>query len=317
MTLLVIDMNRSMGTEVSRRENTLRRKNAAYPKSMKAPIAPMGGTSEGLRKPTKSHPAALKKLSRNAKDVCHSFGTVGGARNRTFASLRSNATALSLGTPSSTALQENAKALQHAPERSVVVVIDNYDSFTYNLCQYMGDLGCQYVVFKNDELSVEEIRALQPRGVLVSPGPGTPDDSGIALEAVRELGPEIPLFGVCMGHQCIGQVFGGEIVRAPCGLMHGKTSPVYHNDSWGILKGMDNPFTAARYHSLVISQESFPENELEITAWTEDRTVMACRHKVYRHIQGVQFHPESIITENGLQIIRNWMNNMDEFYKDK
>lgn len=315
--MLEVHVDSAVGTAVWKRESTLRRKHAACFKSRKATLASTAGTSAGLRKPTQSRPVALQKLSRNVKDVCRSFGTVDGARNRTYASLRSNAPALSLGTPSSTALHENVRALQHAPERSVVVVIDNYDSFTYNLCQYMGDLGCQYVVFKNDELSVEEIRALRPRGVLVSPGPGTPDDSGIALEAVRELGPEMPLFGVCMGHQCIGQVFGGEIVRAPCGLMHGKTSPVYHNDSWGILKGMDSPFTAARYHSLVISQENFPENELEITAWTEDRTVMACRHKVYRHIQGVQFHPESIITENGLQIIRNWMNNMDEFYKDK
>lgn len=190
--------------------------------------------------------------------------------------------------------------------RGTVVVIDNYDSFTYNLCQYLGELGCKYMVYKNDEITVEEIRRMQPAGVLVSPGPGTPEDSGIALEAVRDLGPDFPLFGVCMGHQCIGQVFGGDIVRAQSGVMHGKTSPVTHTDI-GVLQGLSSPFTAARYHSLVIDRDSFPEDQLEITAWTDDGMIMAVQHKRYPHIQGVQFHPESCITEQGMEIMRNFL----------
>ena len=162
-------------------------------------------------------------------------------------------------------------------------------------------------MFKNDEKTVDEIRAMNPRGVMVSPGPGRPEDSGISLQACKELGPEFGVFGVCMGHQCIGQVFGGDIVRAPCGLMHGKQSPVWHTEGDTILAGLASPFMAARYHSLVISREGFPEDELEVTAWTEDETIMAVKHKKYPKIQGVQFHPESIITENGLQILRNWV----------
>eukprot|EP00898_Chlorokybus_atmophyticus_P004527 jgi/Chlat1/5075/Chrsp33S05066 len=190
--------------------------------------------------------------------------------------------------------------------RHQVVVIDNYDSFTYNICQYLGDLGCNYEVYRNDQITVEEIRRMNPGGILISPGPGRPEDSGIALEAVEKLGPEFPLFGVCMGHQCIGQVFGGQIVRAPTGLMHGKTSPVFHNNV-GILEGMPSPFTAARYHSLVIENETFPHDQLEITAWTEDGTVMGVRHKTYPHVQGVQFHPESIITQDGKTLLKNFM----------
>ncbi|GAQ87227.1 anthranilate synthase beta subunit [Klebsormidium nitens] len=194
-----------------------------------------------------------------------------------------------------------------------VVVIDNYDSFTYNLCQYLGDLGCEHVVFRNDEISVPELREMAPRGLLISPGPGTPEDSGISLETVRELGPSVPLFGVCMGLQCIGQAFGGRIVRAPHGVMHGKTSPVYHNQTdqeSGLLVGLSNPFTAARYHSLVIERETFPNDELEITAWTEDGLVMGARHRKYPHIEGVQFHPESIITQNGKQIVNNFISKL-------
>ena len=190
-----------------------------------------------------------------------------------------------------------------------VVVIDNYDSFTYNLSQYLGDCGCEHVVYKNDEVTVEALRAMNPRGLMVSPGPGRPEDSGISLDVVRELGPEFGVFGVCMGHQCIGQVFGGDIVRAPTGLMHGKSSPVWHaTDADTLLRGLPSPFQAARYHSLVISRDNFPEDELEVTAWTEDQTIMAVKHKKYPWIQGVQFHPESIITENGLTIVRNWVN---------
>ena len=194
-----------------------------------------------------------------------------------------------------------------------VVIIDNYDSFTYNLSQYLGDCGCDHVVYKNDEVTVEEVRAMRPRGVMVSPGPGRPEDSGISLDVVRELGPEFGVFGVCMGHQCIGQVFGGNIVRAPTGLMHGKSSPVTHvvDDEGTLLHGLPSPFQAARYHSLVIDRVGFPEDELEVTAWTEDDTIMAVRHKKYPWIQGVQFHPESIITEDGLTIVKNWVRMID------
>eukprot|EP00877_Chromochloris_zofingiensis_P012992 jgi/Chrzof1/7947/UNPLg00007.t1 len=194
--------------------------------------------------------------------------------------------------------------------RGPVVVIDNYDSFTYNLCQYLGDLGAEFVVFKNDEKTVDEIKAMQPAGILVSPGPGRPVDSGISLQVVRELGPEFPLFGVCMGHQCIGEAFGGDVVRAPCGVMHGKQSLVYHNNV-GILEGLENPFQACRYHSLVIEKDSCPE-DLEVTAWTEDGTIMAVRHKIYPHIQGVQFHPESIITQSGKKIVGNFVASLHE-----
>ena len=195
-----------------------------------------------------------------------------------------------------------------------VVVIDNYDSFTYNLCQYLGDCGCEHVVYKNDETTVAEVRATRPRGVLVSPGPGRPEDSGISLDVVRELGPEFGVFGVCMGHQCIGQVFGGNIVRAPRGLMHGKSSPVTRvdDDAGTVLCGLPTPFQAARYHSLVIDRDGFPEDELEVTAWTEDDTIMAVRHRTYPWIQGVQFHPESIITEDGLTIVKNWVRMINE-----
>eukprot|EP00976_Prorocentrum_cordatum_P068791 1179293-Prorocentrum_minimum.AAC.2 len=196
------------------------------------------------------------------------------------------------------------------PEKGPVVVIDNYDSFTYNLCQYLGSCGSEYVVYKNDEITVEEVRAMNPRGILMSPGPGAPEDSGIALQTIKELGPEFPLFGVCMGHQCIGQVFGGKVVRAPLGVMHGKTSKVTHLDK-GILKGLASPFTAARYHSLVIDLDTFPD-ELEMTAWTEDGMCMAVQHRRYPHIQGVQFHPESIITDQGMDIMRNFLRIMDE-----
>ncbi|KXZ41937.1 hypothetical protein GPECTOR_239g567 [Gonium pectorale] len=195
-----------------------------------------------------------------------------------------------------------------AAARGPVVVVDNYDSFTYNLCQYLGDLGCEYVVYKNDEKTVEEIKAMNPRGILVSPGPGRPIDSGISLQSVRELGPHFPLFGVCMGHQCIGEAFGGDVVRAPSGVMHGKTSPVYHTNV-GILEGLPNPFEACRYHSLVIKRETIPE-DLEITAWTEDGTIMGVRHKKYPHIQGVQFHPESIITQSGKLIVENFVKSL-------
>ncbi|KAF8389680.1 hypothetical protein HHK36_024199 [Tetracentron sinense] len=190
-----------------------------------------------------------------------------------------------------------------------IIVIDNYDSFTYNLCQYMGELGCNYEVYRNDELTVEELKRRNPRGVLISPGPGAPQDSGISLQTVLELGPIVPLFGVCMGLQCIGEAFGGKIVRSPFGVKHGKSSLIHYDEKEeaGLFSGLPNPFTAGRYHSLVIESESFPSDVLEITAWTEDGLIMAARHKKYRHLVGVQFHPESIITTEGKMIVSNFV----------
>ena len=207
-----------------------------------------------------------------------------------------------------------ALAAKRSDEERPIVVIDNYDSFTYNLVQYLGDCGIKDpIVFKNDEKTVEEIRRMNPKGILVSPGPGRPEDSGISLEVVEKLGPEFGVFGVCMGHQCIGQVFGGTITRAPLGLMHGKSSPVFHKtDVSTVLSGLSSPFEAARYHSLVISNDDFPHDELESVAWTEDDVCMAVKHKKYPKIQGVQFHPESIITDNGVLIIENWVKLINE-----
>ena len=208
----------------------------------------------------------------------------------------------------------NENASSNVSSSRPIVVIDNYDSFTYNLVQYLGDCGIKNpLVFKNDEKTVEEIRAMNPRGILVSPGPGRPEDSGISLEVCEKLGPEFGVFGVCMGHQCIGQVFGGTITRAPLGLMHGKSSPVFHKtDVDTVLSGLSSPFEAARYHSLVISNDDFPHDALESVAWTEDEVCMAVKHKKYPKIQGVQFHPESIITDNGLLIIKNWVKLINE-----
>lgn len=195
-----------------------------------------------------------------------------------------------------------------AKNSSPIIVIDNYDSFTYNLCQYMGELGCNFEVYRNDELTVDELRKKNPRGILISPGPGAPQDSGISLQTVLELGPEVPLFGVCMGLQCIGEAFGGKVVRSPYGVMHGKSSLVYHNEGGedSLFAGISNPFTVGRYHSLVIDRDTFPD-VLEMTAWTEDGLVMAARHKVHRHLLGVQFHPESIITTEGKTIVSNFI----------
>lgn len=190
-----------------------------------------------------------------------------------------------------------------------IVVIDNYDSFTYNLCQYIGELGFNFEVYRNDELTLDELKRKNPRGILISPGPGAPQDSGISLQTVLELGPTVPLFGVCMGLQCIGEAFGGKIVRSPYGVMHGKSSLVYYNEGGqeGLFSGLSNPFTAGRYHSLVIEKESFPADVLEMTAWTEDGLIMAARHKTYKYLQGVQFHPESIITTEGKMIVHNFI----------
>ncbi|XP_022882299.1 anthranilate synthase beta subunit 2, chloroplastic-like isoform X1 [Olea europaea var. sylvestris] len=191
--------------------------------------------------------------------------------------------------PLSISRETSEVPINSAPPKAAnpIIVIDNYDSFTYNLCQYMGELGCDFEVYRNDELTVNELKRKNPRGVLISPGPGTPQDSGISLQTVLELGPSVPLFGVCMGLQCMGEAFGGKIVRSPYGVMHGKSSLVYYNEAGeeGILAGLSNPFTAGRYHSLVIEKETFPHDALEITAWTEDGLVMAARHKVYKHLQ--------------------------------
>ncbi|MGD1808955.1 anthranilate synthase component II [Dapis sp. BLCC M126] len=192
----------------------------------------------------------------------------------------------------------------------MIIVIDNYDSFTYNLVQYLGALGTELTVaanikvYRNDKISVSEIRELKPDGIVISPGPGRPEDAGISQALIQELGESLPILGVCLGHQSIGQVFGGKIVAAP-ELMHGKTSEIYHNQA-GIFQGLDNPITATRYHSLIIDRESFPE-VLEITGWVEDGTIMGVRHRSYPHIQGVQFHPESILTNSGKLLLKNFL----------
>jgi anthranilate synthase component 2 len=192
----------------------------------------------------------------------------------------------------------------------MILVIDNYDSFTYNLVQYLGELGQELPVakdlrvYRNDQISLSEIKALAPDGIVISPGPGTPDDSGVSLQIIHDLSPTVPILGVCLGHQSIGQVFGGTIIRAPK-LMHGKTSPIYHNGQ-GVFAGLENPFQATRYHSLVIEPQSCPE-VLEITAWVEDGTIMGVKHRQYPTLQGVQFHPESILTDSGKHILRNFL----------
>ena len=185
----------------------------------------------------------------------------------------------------------------------MLLVIDNYDSFTYNLVQYFGGLGCDVVVKRNNEISLDQIRALKPERICISPGPGTPDDAGISNEVVREFGRELPLLGVCLGHQCIAAVFGGKIVRAPR-LMHGKTSEIEHNGT-GVFSGLPNPFEATRYHSLIAEPESFPA-ELEVTAETREGEIMGLRHREFP-IHGVQFHPESILTVDGRSLLENFL----------
>ena len=192
----------------------------------------------------------------------------------------------------------------------MILLIDNYDSFTYNLVQYLGELGQEDAiatdiqVYRNDQISIPEIQALNPDGIVISPGPGRPEDAGISMDVIQTLGPTVPILGVCLGHQSIGQVYGGTITAAP-ELMHGKTSPIHHRGV-GVFAGLDNPFTATRYHSLVIDRESCPK-VLEITAWVEDGTIMGVRHRTYPHIQGVQFHPESILTTVGKVLLGNFL----------
>jgi anthranilate synthase/aminodeoxychorismate synthase-like glutamine amidotransferase len=184
-----------------------------------------------------------------------------------------------------------------------VLVVDNYDSFVYNLVQELGELGADPVVFRNDAIDVEGIRAASPDAVLISPGPGRPDDGGVSLDVVRQLGGELPLLGVCLGHQCIGQAFGGEIEPAPH-LMHGKTSEIHH-DGQGVFAGLPNPFVATRYHSLVVRPESVPP-ELAVTATSTDGVVMGLRHRSLP-IEGVQFHPESVLTPSGPALLGNFL----------
>ncbi|MFB2770138.1 aminodeoxychorismate/anthranilate synthase component II [Pelatocladus sp. BLCC-F211] len=192
----------------------------------------------------------------------------------------------------------------------MLLVIDNYDSFTYNLVQYLGELAAEFPVaadikvFRNDKITLDEIKALKPDGVVISPGPGRPDDAGISLDLIKKLGTDLPILGVCLGHQSIGQVFGGNIVSAP-ELMHGKTSQVSHTGV-GVFQGLENPIVATRYHSLVIDRDTCPD-VLEITAWVEDGTIMGVRHRNYPHIEGVQFHPESVLTSSGKQLLRNFL----------
>ncbi|MDA8233527.1 MAG: aminodeoxychorismate/anthranilate synthase component II [Clostridia bacterium] len=185
----------------------------------------------------------------------------------------------------------------------MILMIDNYDSFTYNLVQYLGELGEEIKVARNDKITVEEIVQLNPRHIVISPGPCTPNEAGISMEVIEKLAGEIPILGVCLGHQSIGQVFGGKVLRAQR-LMHGKTSEVYH-DGKTIFQGLPSPFTATRYHSLIVERESLPDC-LEISAETKEGEIMGLRHKEYL-VEGLQFHPESILTEHGKEMLRNFL----------
>lgn len=185
----------------------------------------------------------------------------------------------------------------------MLVMIDNYDSFTYNLVQYLGELGEEVKTFRNDEISIGEIEALQPDRIMISPGPCTPNEAGISIEVVTHFAGKLPILGVCLGHQSIGQAFGGKIVSAK-EIMHGKTSRVEHTDE-GVFAGLENPFTVTRYHSLVVERESLPDC-LQVTAWTPDGEIMGLRH-TQLSVEGVQFHPESILTEHGHQLLNNFL----------
>lgn len=190
----------------------------------------------------------------------------------------------------------------------MVFVLDNYDSFTYNLVQYLGELGTEVVVRRNDQITVDAVRALQPDRIVISPGPCTPQDAGISIDLIRQLSDEFPILGVCLGHQALGAAFGGKVIRAPQ-LMHGKTSPVKH-DGRTIFKNLKSPFTATRYHSLIVEDKHLP-SELEVSAWTNEadgsRTIMGLRHKELP-VEGVQFHPESVLTLEGKRLIENFLN---------
>ena len=189
----------------------------------------------------------------------------------------------------------------------MVFVLDNYDSFTYNLVQYLGELGAEVEVHRNDQITITQIEALSPSKIVISPGPCTPSEAGISVELIRHFAGKVPVLGVCLGHQAIGEAFGGRIVRAPH-LMHGKTSPITH-DQKSIFHGLPSPMTATRYHSLIVEQTSLPD-DLEVSAWTTEkdgtRTIMGLRHKKYP-VEGVQFHPESVLTESGKKLVENFL----------
>ncbi len=192
----------------------------------------------------------------------------------------------------------------------MLLVIDNYDSFTFNLVQYLGELASKHPIAKkirverNDALTIKQIKKLKPKAILLSPGPGDPNQSGVCLEILQEISPITPTLGVCLGHQAIAQIYGGKIIQAKK-LMHGKTSPVIHN-SQGVFEGLPQPLTATRYHSLVAEKKSLPKC-LEVTAWLKDGTIMGLRHRDYQHVQGVQFHPESVLTDSGHKLLSNFL----------
>src|SRR5450432_3116736 len=185
----------------------------------------------------------------------------------------------------------------------MILVLDNYDSFTYNLVQYFGELGAELVVKRNDEITIAEIAAMKPERIVISPGPCTPNEAGISNDVIRTFSEKTPILGVCLGHQCMGHVFGGDVVRAGL-LMHGKTSPILHNGE-GVFVGLPNPFEATRYHSLLVKRETFPDC-LEITAETAEKEIMGLRHREFP-IHGVQFHPESILTLEGKKLLQNFL----------
>jgi len=194
-------------------------------------------------------------------------------------------------------------------ERDMILMIDNYDSFTYNLVQYISELGEKLDVYRNDKVGIIEIKRLKPSHIVISPGPGRPGNAGISNQVIKEFGPHMPVLGVCLGHQCIGEVFGGRVIGAKK-LMHGKTSMIYH-DRNPIFKGMSNPFEATRYHSLIVEKKTLPSC-LKITAWTEDNEIMGLKHKKFP-VWGVQFHPESILTKQGKQLLKNFIVGTDTF----
>lgn len=196
----------------------------------------------------------------------------------------------------------------------MILVIDNYDSFTYNLVQYLGELGSEFPiaqeirVYRNDCIDLKTLQDLAPEGVVISPGPGRPESAGISIDLIRELGKTLPILGVCLGHQSIASAFGGKIITAPV-LMHGKVSPIYH-DNVGVFANIETPFLATRYHSLAVDRDTLPE-VLEVTARSQDDTIMGLRHRDYPHIQGVQFHPESVLTAPGKQLLRNFLQSLN------
>lgn len=188
----------------------------------------------------------------------------------------------------------------------MILVIDNYDSFTYNLVQYLGELGAECATYRNDAITAEEAEKLNPSHIIISPGPGTPDDAGVSKDIIAKLGGKVPILGVCLGHQAIGEVFGAKVVRAPY-LMHGKVSKISYEPDEALFQGVENPFTATRYHSLVIERDSVAGTPLKVIAKTADDIIMAVRHSEYSSLLGIQFHPESILTQSGKRMLSNFI----------